>query len=115
MASIVDETNGVTVLTLYTMEMAPKSSEDNYLTPCRRTWTTSSLTRMPIPASRAKYTHGRPRLEGEAMNTGEPIISVKDLKVQRGAIVLEGVNLDIHEGTSLAFQDQTGAASRRCS
>ena len=31
-ASIVDETNGVTVLTLYTMEMAPKSSEDNYLT-----------------------------------------------------------------------------------
>ncbi len=31
-ASIVDETNGVTVLTLYTMEMAPKSIEDNYLT-----------------------------------------------------------------------------------
>ncbi len=31
-ASIVDEANGVTVLTLYTMEMAPKSSEDNYLT-----------------------------------------------------------------------------------
>jgi len=31
-ASIVDETNGVTVLTLYTMEMAPKSAEDNYLT-----------------------------------------------------------------------------------
>ena len=31
-ASIVDEANGVTVLTLYTMEMAPKSSDDNYLT-----------------------------------------------------------------------------------
>ncbi|MEC8817376.1 MAG: metal ABC transporter substrate-binding protein, partial [Candidatus Thermoplasmatota archaeon] len=31
-ASIVEETNGVTVLTLYTMEMAPKNSGDNYLT-----------------------------------------------------------------------------------
>ncbi len=31
-ASIVDETNGVTVLTLHTMEMAPKNAEDNYLT-----------------------------------------------------------------------------------
>ena len=31
-ASLVDEANGVTVLTLYTMEMAPKSAEDNYLT-----------------------------------------------------------------------------------
>ena len=31
-SSIVEETNGVTVLTLYTMEMAPKSAEDNYLT-----------------------------------------------------------------------------------
>ena len=31
-ASIVDQTNGVSVLTLYTMEMAPKNNEDNYLT-----------------------------------------------------------------------------------
>ena len=31
-SSIVEETNGVTVLTLYTMEMAPKSADDNYLT-----------------------------------------------------------------------------------
>ena len=30
-ASIVDETNGVTVLTLYTMEMAPIDASDDYL------------------------------------------------------------------------------------
>ena len=31
-ASLIEETDGVSVMTLYTMEMAPKSSEDNYLT-----------------------------------------------------------------------------------
>ncbi|MDP6233765.1 MAG: zinc ABC transporter substrate-binding protein [Candidatus Poseidoniaceae archaeon] len=31
-ASLIEETDGVTVMTLYTMEMAPKSVEDNYLT-----------------------------------------------------------------------------------
>ena len=31
-ASLIEETDGVTVMTLYTMEMAPKSGEDNYLT-----------------------------------------------------------------------------------
>jgi zinc transport system substrate-binding protein len=31
-ASLIEETDGVTVMTLYTMEMAPKSTEDNYLT-----------------------------------------------------------------------------------
>ena len=65
---------------------------------------------MLIPASRAKYTHGRPRPEGEAMNTGEPIISVKDLKVQRGgAVVLEGVNLDIHEGDFVGLSGPNGS------
>ena len=65
---------------------------------------------MLIPASRAKYTHGRPRPEGEAMNTGEPIISVKDLKVQRGgAVVLEGVSLDIHEGDFVGLSGPNGS------
>ena len=65
---------------------------------------------MLIPASRAKYPHGRPRPEGEAMNTGEPIISVKDLKVQRGgAVVLEGVNLDIHEGDFVGLSGPNGS------
>ena len=31
-ASLIEETDGVTVMTLYTMEMAPKTSGDNYLT-----------------------------------------------------------------------------------
>ena len=65
---------------------------------------------MLIPASRAKYTHGRQRPQGEAMSTGEPIISVKDLKVQRGgAVVLEGVNLDIHEGDFVGLSGPNGS------
>ena len=65
---------------------------------------------MLIPASRAKYTHGRHRPKGEAMNAGEPIISVKDLKVQRGgAVVLEGVNLDIHEGDFVGLSGPNGS------
>ncbi len=31
-ASLIEETDGVTVMTLYTMELAPKNSGDNYLT-----------------------------------------------------------------------------------
>jgi len=41
---------------------------------------------------------------------GEPIISVKDLKVQRGgAVVLEGVNLDIHEGDFVGLSGPNGS------
>ena len=44
------------------------------------------------------------------MSTGEPIISVKDLKVQRGgAVVLEGVNLDIHEGDFVGLSGPNGS------
>ena len=44
------------------------------------------------------------------MKTGEPIISVKDLKVQRGgAVVLEGVNLDIHEGDFVGLSGPNGS------
>ena len=44
------------------------------------------------------------------MNPGEPIISVKDLKVQRGgAVVLEGVNLDIHEGDFVGLSGPNGS------
>jgi len=65
---------------------------------------------MLIPASRAKYTPGRERPEGERMSKGEPIISVKDLKVQRGgAVVLEGVNLDIHEGDFVGLSGPNGS------
>ena len=44
------------------------------------------------------------------MSKGEPIISVKDLKVQRGgAVVLEGVNLDIHEGDFVGLSGPNGS------
>ena len=44
------------------------------------------------------------------MKTGEPIISVKDLKVQRGGVVvLEGVNLDIHEGDFVGLSGPNGS------
>ena len=44
------------------------------------------------------------------MSEGEPIISVRDLKVQRGgAVVLEGVNLDIHEGDFVGLSGPNGS------
>ena len=44
------------------------------------------------------------------MSKGEPIISVKDLKVQRGgAVVLEGVNLDIHKGDFVGLSGPNGS------
>ncbi len=65
---------------------------------------------MLIPASRAKYTPGRERPEGERMSKGEPIISVKDLKVQRGgAVVLDGVDLDIHAGDFVGLSGPNGS------
>lgn len=61
-------------------------------------------------ASRAKYTPGRPGPQGGAMSKGEPIITVRDLKVQRGgAVVLEGVDLDIHAGDFVGLSGPNGS------
>ena len=44
------------------------------------------------------------------MSKGEPIITVRDLKVQRGgAVVLEGVDLDIHAGDFVGLSGPNGS------
>ena len=44
------------------------------------------------------------------MSKGEAIISVKDLKVQRGgAVVLDGVDLDIHAGDFVGLSGPNGS------
>jgi ABC-type Mn2+/Zn2+ transport system ATPase subunit len=44
------------------------------------------------------------------MSKGKPIISVKDLKVQRGgAVVLDGVDLEIHAGDFVGLSGPNGS------